>query len=141
MSDKRKLLFGGTRYFCPIKVIIFVKLELFSTIRENKSCSVTDISSSINCNAWSSISFREGKCFAIAHNSDKLQVSSGKVMDSLHFFHFSESGWRKPLLRPSWINFEEPSKISSLICKKNLMKYIKRSLILKHLSNEILILL
>lgn len=134
MSDKRKLLFGGTRYFCPIKVIIFVKLELFSTTRENKSCSVTDTSSPINCNAWSSISFREGKCFAIAHNSDKLQVSSGKVMGSLHLSQFSESGWRKPLLRPSWINSEEPSKISPLICKKNLLRYVKRSFTLKQFS-------
>lgn len=118
MSDKRKLLFGGSRYFCPIKVIIFVKLEVFSTTRENKSCSVTEASSSINCNVWSSISFREGKCLAISHNSDKLQVSSGNVIGSLHLFRFSEHEWRKPLVRPSWINCEDPSKISPLICNR-----------------------
>lgn len=116
MSDKRKLLFGGSRYFCPIKVIILEKLEPFSMTCEDKSSSVTDISSSGNRSVWSFISFEAGHCFAISQNSDKLQASSGKAMRPLLPSCFSTSGYRKPLLRPSWINCEDPSKISSLIC-------------------------
>ena len=48
LSDKRKLLFAGSRYFCPIKISILEKLELFSMTCEDKSSSITDISSSVN---------------------------------------------------------------------------------------------
>ena len=128
MSDKRKLLFGGSRYFCPIKLIILEKLALFSMTCDDKSSSVTDISSSVNGSVC--VSSREGKCFAISHNSDKLQASRGKGarplfpcwVSTLFPCWVSTMGQRTPLLRPSWINCEDSPKISSLICEKQLFK-------------------
>lgn len=123
MLDKRKLFCGGSRYFCFIKVIIFVKFELFLIIRENIFCFVI-IWFFINCNVWSFILFREGKCFVILYNFVKLYVLSGKVMGLLYLFCFLRRGWRKLFLRFFWINCEELFKISFLICKKKILNIL-----------------
>lgn len=115
ISDKRKLVWGGNKYLCPINVINFVSFVTFSVTQESWTCSCTDASSFILNTALCSISFTNENCFAISHNSAKLK-SLSFVTRVLEQTGLAEHGWRKPLLSPSWTKLLVPSNINCFIC-------------------------
>lgn len=110
MSDKRKLLLGGNRYFCPINVTILARAVAFSMIQETGTCSGTEMSSFVMDTA----SFTEENCFAISHNSAKPLSLCPKTW-VLGTICSEELNWRKPLLSPSWTKILVPSEITPLI--------------------------